>query len=450
MKLVRLVYTLLWLLALPFALLRLLWRARREAGYRQHIAERLGFYPPLPPGNWLWLHAVSVGETRAAQPLIDALLAHSPTLHILLTHMTPGGRHTGEILFAQYLANRRMHQAYIPYDIPWLVRRFLRHTRAQLGLLIETEVWPNLIWQARLQNIPIALVNARMSLRSFERAKRFGHLSHALFSALPLALAQTQADAQRLKQLGTTKVQVCGNIKFDIHPQATGISKGIVLRQYLGVQRRILCAASTREGEEALILNAWIALQKMHAWAREALLIIVPRHPQRAAQLAQEARTRGFTVLLRSALPADMSQLTTPVDHASMATTQILIGDSLGEMWMYYSAGDLALIGGSLLPFGGQNLIEACALGKPVLLGPHVFNFSQASEDARQCGAAVQIPSIDNQALVTHIAELLNDTARLTQMGAAGVQFAQAHRGATQRTMDAIIPLLKNTPSRSK
>lgn len=447
MKFFRLVYTLLWLLVLPFAMLRLFWRARHEPGYRQHIAERLGFYQPLPAGDWLWLHAVSVGETRAAQPLIEALLAYSPTLKILLTHMTPSGRHTGEILFSQYLASRRMQQAYIPYDLPWFMRRFLRYTRVQLGLLIETEVWPNLIWQAREQDIAIVLVNARMSLRSFLRAKRFGHLSHALFSNLPLALAQTEADAERLRQLGAIKVQVCGNIKFDIHPQPDGLSNGAVLRQYLGMQRRVLCAASTREGEDALVLSAWITLQKTYAWAGEALLILVPRHPQRATQIAQEARAYGLTVLLRSDLPDDISQLTTPVDHAPITTTQIFIGDSLGEMSMYYSACDLALIGGSLLPFGGQNLIEACALGKPVLLGPHVFNFSQASKDAKQCGAAVQIPAINEQALVTHIATLLNDTTRLAQMGAAGVQFAQAHRGATQRTMDAITPLLKITPS---
>ncbi len=446
MKFARLVYTLLWLLALPFAILRLLWRARREPGYRQHIAERLSFYQPLPPGDWLWLHAVSVGETRAAQPLIEALLTYSPTLNILLTHMTPSGRHTGEILFSQHLTSQRMQQAYIPYDIPWFVRRFLRHTRAQLGLLIETEVWPNLIWQARAQNRAIVLVNARMSLRSFQRAKCFGYLSHALFSSLPLALAQTPADAQRLKQLGTIKVQVCGNIKFDIRPHAVDISNGAVLRQYLGVQRRVLCAASTREGEEAFIFRAWKALQETYGWAREALLILVPRHPQRAVQLAQEARAHGFTVLLRSDLPDDISQLTTAAGHSPSTTAQILIGDSLGEMSMYYSTCDLALIGGSLLPFGGQNLIEACALGKPVLLGPHVFNFSQASEDAKQCGAAEQIPSISDQALVKHIAVLLNDTTRLAQMGAAGMQFAQAHRGATQRTMDAVTPLLKSLP----
>ncbi|MCC7005481.1 MAG: lipid IV(A) 3-deoxy-D-manno-octulosonic acid transferase [Ottowia sp.] len=459
MKYVRYLYALLWLCVLPLVLLRLIWRSRDDPGYRHHMRERLGCYPPLPSvGNWIWIHAVSVGETYAAQPLVQTLLTQYPNVRIVLTHMTPTGRKTGSALFAEYIRQGRMQQVYAPYDFPWFVQRFFRHIRPSLGLLIETEVWPNFVWIAQTYNIPLALINARMSPRSFKRATYLTCIQHAarqLFGAIPLILAQTQTDAARLRELGGKQVEICGNLKFDRNADPLHIQQGLSLRKRIGT-RWVLCAASTREGEETLILNAWQQFQQTHAHHNPAhpcthsatdpanhtehvappLLLLVPRHPQRFSEVAHIVHKHGLTYALRSALPSH----TTSSHWVIPPTTQVLIGDSLGEMASYYSACDIALIGGSLLPFGGQNLIEACALGKPILLGPHTFNFYQASKDAVAEGAAIQMTH--TELLAQHIHDLFNDPARLARMGQASQRFAQTYRGATTRITHALLPYL--------
>ncbi|GMG90972.1 3-deoxy-D-manno-octulosonic acid transferase [Cupriavidus sp. TKC] len=422
----RFVYSLLWLLILPLALLRLVWRSRKESGYTQHVGERLGRYGDLSAaGPWLWVHAVSVGETRAAQPLIDALLAAYPRHRLLLTHMTPTGRQTGAQLYG---ANPRVQQCYLPYDLPWLVRRFLAYFQPDAGLIMETEVWPNLVHVTRRVGVPLFLVNARLSPRSYRRTARFGSAAAALYNDFTMVLAQTAGDAERYRALGVKSVQVTGNLKFDMQPPEAGVARGQLLRQAFG-NRHVLAAASTREGEEPLILEAF---SRWPGTDRPALLL-VPRHPQRFDEVAAMATRAGFSVQRRSAL--DVEQLAGPI------TADVVLGDSMGEMAMYYAASDIAYIGGSLIPLGGQNLIEACAVGTPVLMGPHTFNFAQATEDAIAAGACQRVADADE--LIAAAAAILGDATRLADMREHALTFAGLHRGATARTLGALAPVLR-------
>ncbi len=427
-----LLYSLAWWLALPLVLLRLWRRGAKEHGYRQHWAERLGFYGHAAAGQRiLWVHAVSVGETRAAQPLVDALLASYPDHTILLTHMTPTGRATGRALFAQHGA--RVMQSYLPYDTGWMAGRFLRHFKPRVCILMETEVWPNLVAHCVAQQVPAALVNARLSARSLRKAQRFSTLMMQAARNLSCVAAQTAEDAARLRQLGAANVLVTGNIKFDVVPPAAALAGGQILRARIGARPVLLCA-STREGEEALILDAFMGAREV--LPADALLLIVPRHPQRFDQVAHMIEARGLALQRRSRLGADQ-------DSSMLGPeVQVLLGDSMGEMFVYYAACDVAFIGGSLLPLGGQNLIEACALGKPVLLGPHTFNFSVVTEQAIAAGAAQR--ATDAADMLRHASALLRDPAAMMDVGAHAQAFAQQHRGATARTMDLLHSLLKN------
>lgn len=408
-------YTFMWCLALPLVLARLWWRGRKEPGYRAHWSERLGLYDAkAAAGHTLWVHAVSVGETRAAEPLVDALLAAYPDSRIVLTHMTPTGRATGKALFARHGA--RLVQSYLPYDIPFLVRRFIAHFEPRVCILMETEVWPNLI-AACEGRVPVALVNARLSERSLRRGRRFGTLMTDAAEALTLVAAQTEADAARVRQLGSPRVEVTGSIKFDVVVPQAALDTGAWLHARCAGRPVLLCA-STREGEEAMILAA---CRPLLALAGQPLLVIVPRHPQRFDEVAAMAAGAGLSLQRRSLL----------TDEA--VTADVLLGDSMGEMFAYYAACDLAFIGGSLLPLGGQNLIEACALGKPVLIGPHTFNFALATEEAIAAGGALCVQ--DAHELMTKANELLLDAARRTAMGQQALAFSQRHRGATARTV---------------
>jgi len=421
----RFVYTLLWLVILPLALLRLVWRSRKEPGYIQHVGERLGQYGELSAaGPWLWVHAVSVGETRAAQPLIDALLGAYPKHRLLLTHMTPTGRQTGHQLYG---SNARVQQCYLPYDMPWLVRRFLSYFRPDACLIMETEVWPNLVHVTRRVGVPLFLVNARLSPRSYRRTAHFGNAAASLYNDFTMVLAQTAGDAERYRALGVKSVQITGNLKFDMQPPEAGVARGQLLRRAFG-NRHVLAAASTREGEEPLILEA------VSRWpgAERPALLLVPRHPQRFDEVAAMATRAGFSVQRRSAL--DIEQIESPV------TADIVLGDSMGEMAMYYAASDIAYIGGSLIPLGGQNLIEACAVGTPVLMGLHTFNFAQATEDAIAAGACERVANADE--LMAAAAAVLDDSARLADMRGHALTFAKMHRGATARALGSLALVL--------
>ena len=409
----RRLYSLLWLLGLPFAFLYLLWRARRQPEYLRHWPERLGWLALSEARPVIWLHAVSVGETRAAAPLIHALLARHPNHSLLLTHATPTGRATGRALFGDTVS-----QAYLPYDLPWLARRFLKRVRPVLGIVMETEVWPNLYAECARRDIPLFLVNARLSERSARGYRRFARLARPAFASLTGIAAQSMVDAERLRQAGARDIAVCGNLKFDVAPPAdTGARAAELRRSFAG--RFVWLAASTRDGEEALLLDALAQLD-----LPDLLLVIVPRHPQRFEPVARLIESRGFGCPRRS----QGSTVT--------AADRVYLGDSMGEMAAYAGACDLAVIGGSLLPFGGQNPIEIAAAGKPVLLGPHTWNFETASNAAVQCGAARRVH--DAAELSAAVRALFADAALRSRMGAAGTAFAHGQRGATQRILQML------------
>ena len=419
-------YSLAWWVALPLVLARLWWRGRQEPGYRRHPFERLGFPSAGRPGvPCLWLHAVSVGETRAAQPLIEALLQTYPQHDLLLTHMTPTGRETGKTLFAHHGA--RVRQAYLPYDAGALVARFLRVAQPQICILMETEIWPGVMAGCAARRVPVVLLNARLSERSLRRAHRLGKLMRDAAHRLTAVGAQSQADADRIISLGVSPVTVTGSIKFDVSPPPSASAAGAALRARIGVRHVWLCA-STRDGEEALLLDA-LARQPLTA---DTLLLIVPRHPQRFDQVAALVAERGLTLQRRSQLGSDT------------VTAQILLGDSMGDMFAYCAASDLVWMGGSLLPLGGQNPIEPFALGKPVLLGPHTFNFAEVCDEAIAAGAAQRV--VDADVLVTAANTLLLDAPRRIEMGEHAAAFAARHRGATARSMALLAPLVRAVP----
>jgi 3-deoxy-D-manno-octulosonic-acid transferase len=424
----RLIYSLVWWLALPIVLLRLWLRGRQEPGYRQHIAERLGFYPEKtkPDTRYIWVHAVSAGETRAAEPLIRALLQRYPDHQILLTHMTPTGRATGASLFAD--VSTRITQAFLPYDIDSMIRRFLRHYSPRLCVLIETEVWPNLVEQCKQAKLPVTLVNARLSEKSLKKAVKLSALILPAAQAIDYVAAQSGPDAQRLTTLGVRQLCVTGNMKFDVSPPPQMAERGARLRQQLGTRPVFICA-STRDGEEELLLKAFAALPQPRP-----LLILTPRHPQRFDQVAAMLSAHHLSYLRRSALQLETAPATATED------IDVILGDSMGEMYMYYAAADVAFVGGSLVNLGGHNLIEACAMGKPVLTGPYTFNFSEITEQAIAADAALR--AADASELMEMALKLIADDSRRKTMGSNAHAFFMQHQGATARTMQMLEQFL--------
>lgn len=415
--LARALYALALRLATPAYLARLWWRGRHEPGYREHLAERLGFGPVQAPGR-VWIHAVSLGETKAAEPLIAELRAREPGLRLLLTHGTATGRAAGRALLRDGDA-----QAWLPWDTPGAVRRFLARHRPAVGVVMETEVWPALLHGAQRAGIPMVLANARLSARSERQGRRFAALLHPAMASFDAVLAQTEADAARLRASGARGVGVAGNLKFEIALRPDVLARGAAWKAALG--RPVLLAAVTREGEEAALLAAWRAAPR-----GDALLAIVPRHPQRFDEVAALVTAAGFSLARRSAFSAD-----TPAAEAGRA--EVWLGDSMGEMPAWYALADVALLGGSFAPLGGQNLIEAAACGCPLLMGPHTFNFALAAELALEAGAARRAASLD--AAVAQALPLLHDAPARAAMAAAGRAFASAHRGAAARMADGVL-----------
>jgi 3-deoxy-D-manno-octulosonic-acid transferase len=417
----RNVYTFLLYLLLPFTPVKLLWRARKQPEYLQHWRERYGFYQLRLQKPVIWLHCVSVGETRAAEPLIKELLKQYPKHQVLLTHTTPTGRATSEQLFGD-----KIIRVYLPYDLPFAVNRFLKHFKPDIGVLMETELWFNLIDSCKQRKVPLLLVNARLSEKSAQGYHKLGKVVTQGLQGLTAVAAQTAQDAARLQNLGATNVSVIGNLKFDVAPHTDAVAQGKLLRDSLGSTRPVFLAASTRDGEEELILAA-----VTKANIPNLLTIIVPRHPQRFDAVADLLRTNGLDFVRRSSLASDA--IVNP--HISF-----VLGDSMGEMFTYYASCDVAFIGGSLLPLGGQNLIEACSMGKPVLIGPHTFNFEQATEMAIAAGAAKRVHNGDDLAL--HLKDLLADSGKKQAMSAAALAFSGQNSGATERTLNLLAPYL--------
>lgn len=409
------VYRLALLVAAPLIPLRLLWRGRRERGYWRNWRERLGG-GPAPTAHALWVHAVSVGEMRAAQPLIAALREAHPDWPVLLTCMTPTGRATAEALYGDFA-----QIAYLPYDYAWLVRRFLRRARPRVGILMETELWPNLVRAAAAANVPLMLANGRLSERSAKGYAKLPALTRASLQRLAIVTAQTEADAARLLKLGASAARVTGNLKFDIVPPPALLERGAGWRAgWHG--RPVLLAASTREGEEAALLQAFAAADA------DVVLVLVPRHPQRFDEVAGLIEAAGLTYQRRSEL--DRSPLA--------AATRVVLGDSLGELFAYYAACDVAFVGGSLVPLGGQNLIEAASVGRPILVGPHTFNFDEATRLAIAAGAALRVG--DAAEWMSESLRLLRDGVTRERMGEAGRVFAAQHRGAAAR-VTGLVPV---------
>jgi 3-deoxy-D-manno-octulosonic-acid transferase len=417
--LARRLYALALRLLTPAYLLRLWWRGRAEPGYRTHFAERLGFGPPEPPGR-LWIHAVSLGETKAVEPLLAALRERDPHLRLLLTHGTATGREAGRALL-----RAGDIQCWQPWDTPGAVRRFFARHRPSAGVVMETEVWPVLLHGAEQAGVPTLLANARLSPKSERQGRRFAALLHPALARFATVLAQTEADATRLRASGAATVQVAGNLKFDIAMRPELLARGRAWKQTL--DRPVVLAAVTREGEEAELLQAW-----SRAPRGRALLVIVPRHPQRFDEVAALVGSAGLELARRSGfVEAEPSE--------AAKTAQVWLGDSLGEMPAWYALADVALLGGSFAPLGGQNLIEAAACGCPLLMGPHTYNFALAAEGAQAAGAARRVPTLAQA--VDEALALLNDASARETMAAAGLAFTAAHRGAAARMAEAVLAL---------
>jgi 3-deoxy-D-manno-octulosonic-acid transferase len=430
-------YRLAWLLALPLAALYLAWRALRQREYLRHWGERFlgaGAARAAPPGApVIWIHAVSVGETRAAGPLLEQLAQRHPQAHFLLTHMTPTGRAAGREV-ARGLA-ARVQQRYLPYDVGFAVRRFLLQTRPDVGVLMETEVWPGLLHGAGRLGVPVLLANARLSARSLDKALRHPRLIRGASAGIAAVAAQSGADRERIARLYDGPVVVTGNLKFDQQPDEAQQARGALLRAQLlaryapAARGAIWLFASTREGEERLLLDALLARRRRPDGGAAPLCLFVPRHPQRFDEVARLLQDAGAPLLRRAEWESSRAPAPAP---AGAGGAPWLLGDSMGEMALYYAMADAALIGGSLLALGGQNLIEACACGCPVVLGPHMFNFSQAAADALQAGAALQV--VDAEQGLQAMGRITWEAGLRERMARAGREFAAAHRGATART----------------
>lgn len=421
---IRFLYTLVWVIVTPIALLRLFWLAQKNRGYLSDIAQRLGIFRAVSDDLIIWVHAVSVGETRAAQPLIEQLQARFPAARIVLSQTTPTGRMTARDLFADRLA-----LVWLPWDLPCAQRAFLRTWHPVAAIILETELWPNLLSECKRAGVPVMLANARLSHRSAQRYGWVSELTASMLRKLDIVAAQSAVDATRFRALGATEVVVTGNLKFDSCPPDALVQLGREWRRSLD-HRRIVLLASTRDGEEGSLLAAI-----MPRLTPEVIVAVVPRHPQRFEEVASIISEMDLRFCRRSA--------NRPPDNAE----RIWLGDSMGEMFAWYALADVAVIGGSWLPLGGQNLIEACSVGCPVIVGPHTFNFAQATDDALATGAALRAANVDEAA--ARVAELLEDGPLRAQMSSAGLAFAEAHRGATARCMALIVPIIERRMAES-
>ena len=421
----RTLYTLLFHLGLPLVAIRLWLRARKAPAYARRIGERFALnLPPMQPGG-IWVHAVSVGESIAAAPMIRALLTRYPQLPITVTCMTPTGSERIQALFAD---EPRIQHCYLPYDLPWAAARFLDRIKPKRGVIMETELWPNLIHQCAKRGIPVALANARLSARSAKGYARFARLTRPMLEAMSLIAVQTQTEAERFRQLGARPecVEVTGSIKFDLSIDPQLWVKARELReQWQAQERPVWIAASTHEGEDEIVLAAH---RQLLAHYPNALLMLVPRHPERFNGVFELCQREGFVTVRRSQH--------TPVS----AQTQVLLGDTMGELLFLYAVADSAFVGGSLVPNGGHNVLEPAALGKPVLSGPHLFNFLEIAALLREAGALEEVDDAPGLAVaVQRLFELPQDAQRMAE---AGLKVMQANQGALQRLLDGLARLL--------
>ncbi|HSX70495.1 MAG TPA: lipid IV(A) 3-deoxy-D-manno-octulosonic acid transferase [Pseudomonas sp.] len=419
----RPLYTLILHLALPFIFLRLAWRAWRAPAYGQRIGERFAVGLPAFRRGGIWIHAVSLGESIAAAPLIRELLARHPELPITVTCMTPTGSERIRALFGD-----RIQHCYLPYDLPWACARFIERLQPRLAVIMETELWPNHIHACHKRGIPVALANARLSERSARGYARFARLTAPMLAELDLIAVQTAAEAERFRRLGARSdgVEVTGSIKFDLSVDAALPRSAAELRASWGAQQRpVWIAASTHLGEDEVVLAAH---RQLLAERPDALLILVPRHPERFEQAVESSRREGFATLRRS------------TGEAVTADTQVLVGDTLGELLFLYALADLAFVGGSLIANGGHNLLEPAALGKPLLTGPHLFNFLEIAAQLRGAGDLLEVE--DAAQLHAGLRLLFADPAEAARRTDAGLGVLRANQGALARLLAGLERLL--------
>ncbi|VAW85810.1 3-deoxy-D-manno-octulosonic acid transferase [hydrothermal vent metagenome] len=414
-------YTVLFYCLIPFALLKLLYRGLRAPDYFKRWPERFGFFSHKVTQPSIWIHAVSVGELQAAIPIINTLQAKHPNMPIVVTSTTPTGLARAQAVFAD-----RIITGHIPYDLPGALRRFLNRTQPKIAIIMETELWPNLFEQCAQRKIPIAVVNARLSERSARGYQRFTTLTQFILQRISWLAAQNEADGQRFLQLGLApeRLAITGNVKFDQPVQTSAVQQGKRLKATLG-SRPVWIAASTHEGEDEQVLASFSELKKHHS---DLLLILVPRHPERFNSIA-DLCTRQHWKIVRRSLKQEVTN-----------NTDVLLGDTMGEMMTLFAASDVVYMGGSLVPTGGHNMIEPAALGLPIITGPHTFNFAQITQQLIALKAAQEIKNVNE---LTHaVRYYLQNLQQRQTAGAAGLQWLQENKGATARVVQHLSTLI--------
>ena len=420
----RRIYSFILYLIVPFVVLRLFWLGFRNPDYRRRWKERFGFPDKITSHDKLiWLHAVSVGEVQASRPLVNGLLEEYPDYKILITTMTP----TGADSVKQYFGDSVTH-LYLPYDLPVSVKHFISIIEPSILIVMETELWPNLFHYCHEKNIPIIVVNARMSEKSAKGYRRFSSFTHATLENISLVVAQGKKDAERMIALGADedKVIVTGNLKFDIHLPHSVSEQAQALRRYFSVNRPVWIAASTHEGEEKIILDAFDRVLQQHP---QCLLVIVPRHPERSAAVRELCAKRNHKVLSKSD------------NRECDADVKVFILDTLGELPMYYAAADVAFVGGSLTETGGHNMLEPACLGLPVIMGPHVFNFQEISQLLLDEGAAWKVSNMNE--LSGRVSGLLGDANLRHSTGELGRDIVLKNRGNVEKIMELIRDFIR-------
>lgn len=417
-------YTLLVYLLLPFIFLRLLWRSRLNPAYRTRWSERLGHLPHGIPDGVIWIHAVSVGESQAAEPLVRGLHSVFPTMPILMTTTTP----TGADHVAKLYGDAVFH-SYFPLDVPFAINRVLDRARPRLLLMMETEIWPNLLQGCADKKVPTLLANARLSERSARGYARLGDFTRQVFGGIDRVAAQSEDDAKRFIRLGVRqeRVSITGSLKFDVRLPASLFEQAAVIRRGFGVHRPVWIAASTRDGEEELVLKAHGRVLRV---LPDALLVLVPRHPERFNSVAQLCKRQGFSLVRRS-------------DREACAPrTQVFLGDSMGEMSLFLASSDAAFFGGSLVKTGGHNFLEAAAMGAPVVFGPHMFNFFTISRLFLEEGAAVEVDG--PEALASVMMRWINNAGERSRMGERGRALVVRNRGARERLLSLVEGMVRS------
>ncbi|MEW6444671.1 MAG: 3-deoxy-D-manno-octulosonic acid transferase [Pseudomonadota bacterium] len=446
-------YSALLTILTPLALARLWWKGRANPAYRERWKERLGHIPDLPARPRLWVHAVSVGETIAAAPLVRSWMTRHPDWAVLVTTTTPTGSAQVRRLFGD-----TVEHVYLPYDLPGAVRRFFGHAHPTLGIVMETELWPHLFAEAGARSMPLVLANARLSERSMRGYAKVGGLVRSTLRHLSLIAARGPDDAERFIELGahTGNVEAVGNLKFDLDLPPEVRERGQGWRSAVGADRPVWIAASTHPGEEEVVLEAHRAILAIHP---DALLLLAPRHPERANEIARMIESQGFGLVRRSTLapspspfalpslllPASMPETPSNCGHREPkgmggGSQSVFMIDTLGELMDFYAASDVAFVGGSLVAHGGHNPLEPAALGLPVLTGPHVFNFTEIYDAMLPTGAARKVANAE--ALAATLAELLGDAGCRQTMGATGRAWMATHRGALGRLIERMEALL--------